>query len=303
MTVRFLFLQALVVMVAASTALGQDPPKKPQRERQEMEVHTVQDALVQAYIHRDLAPMNSILADDYIFIGEDGSVSTKPQIIAMFKSGEQTVTSYDRDSETVRVYGDAAVMTYHYVSKETSKGAPADSDNWFTRVFVRRGGQWQVVSGHETRVHKEPEGAAQRLLGTWRLLEEGTYRKDGTFEPDPEFGPHPIGYLMYDTTGHMCVSLANPNHPRWADAEKPTDAERLRSYDAYFGYCGRYEVREKEGMVVHFPEESSWPHFIGSEQERPYRLEGDRLILSGEQTAANGEKTRYRVEWQRVSGQ
>ena len=302
MTVRFLFLQALVVMVTASTALGQDPPKKPQRERQEMEVHTVQDALVQAYIHRDLAAMNSILADDYIFIGEDGSVSTKPQIIAMFKSGEQTVTSYDRDSETVRVYGDAAVMTYHYVSKETSKGAPADSDNWFTRVFVRRGGQWQVVSGHETRVHKEPEGVAQRLLGTWRLISAGTFRTDGTYEADSELGPKPIGYLMYDTTGHMCVSLANPDHPRWADAEKPTDAERLRSYDAFFAYCGGYEVKAKEGVVIHRPEECSWPHYIGTDQDRHFRFEGDHLILSGEETPPNGEHRRYQVVWQRVTG-
>jgi hypothetical protein len=75
-----------------------------------------------------------------------------------------------------------------------------------------------------------------RLIGTWKLVSAGTFRSDGKFEPYPEYGPNPIGYLMYDPTGHMCVSLSNPNHPNWANPEKPTDAEKLRSYDAFFAY-------------------------------------------------------------------
>jgi lipocalin-like protein len=67
--------------------------------------------------------------------------------------------------------------------------------------------------------HGEP-GAGDRLIGTWRLVSAGTFRSDGKFEPYPEYGPNLIGYLMYDPAGHMCVSLANPNHPRWANPEK-----------------------------------------------------------------------------------
>ena len=63
-------------------------------------------------------------------------------------------------------------------------------------------------------------GAAGPLIGTWRLVSAGNIHEDGRFEPFAEYGPHPIGYLMYDVTGHMCVSLANPNHPRWANAER-----------------------------------------------------------------------------------
>jgi hypothetical protein len=140
----------------------------------------------------------------------------------------------------------------------------------------------------------------ERLIGTWRVVSAGTLRQDGSFEPYPEYGPRAIGYLMYDTTGHMCVSLANPDHPRWADAEKPTDAERLHSYDAYFGYCGTYEVHEKEGYLIHRPEMCSWPHYIGSDQHRTFRLEGDRLILSDIETPPNGERRSYRITWQRV---
>jgi lipocalin-like protein len=145
-------------------------------------------------------------------------------------------------------------------------------------------------------------GTRERLIGTWKVVSAGTLRSDGKFEPFPEYGANPIGYLMYDTTGHMCVSLANPNHPRWANPEKPTDAEKLLSHELFFAYCGSYEVREKENRVIHRPEMGSWPHYIGSDQSRNFRFQGDRLILSAEETPPGGERRRYEITWERVKG-
>ena len=141
---------------------------------------------------------------------------------------------------------------------------------------------------------------ATRLIGTWRLVSAGNVHEDGSFEPFPEYGPDPIGYLMYDPTGHMCVSLANPNHAKWANPDNPTDAEKLESYRLMVAYCGTYEVQEKEHRVVHRPEMASWPHFVGTEQFRPYNLEGNRLILSGFQTRPGYARSAYRITWERV---
>jgi len=148
---------------------------------------------------------------------------------------------------------------------------------------------------------KSAASLESRLLGTWRLVSIGSIRPDGTLEPDPDLGPHAIGYLMYDPTGHMCVSLANPNHARWADPQNPTSAERLQSYVAMFAYCGTYEVQEKESRVIHRPEMASWPHYIGSDQIRNIRMEGNRLILSERETVPNGEPRDYQITWERVT--
>ncbi len=51
----------------------------------------------------------------------------------------------------------------------------------------------------------------------------------------------------------------------------------------------------------HRPELAEWSHYIGSEQVRNFRFEGDRLILSLEETPPNGERRRYQITWQRVS--
>jgi hypothetical protein len=150
---------------------------------------------------------------------------------------------------------------------------------------------------------KSVQPLAARLLGTWRLISIGSIRADGTLEPEPGLGPHAIGYLMYDATEHMCVSLANPNHPRWVNPEKPTEAERLRSFDVMFAYCGTYEVQEKEQRAIHRPEMASWPHYVGTDQFRNIRMEGDRLILSEKETPPSGELHEYQITWERVKKQ
>lgn len=152
----------------------------------------------------------------------------------------------------------------------------------------------------QTAAQSNTTSDASRLIGTWRLVSAGNVHEDGSFEPFPEYGPHAIGYLMYDPTGHMCVSLANPNHPKWANPEKPTDAEKLESYRVMFAYCGTYEVQEKEHRVIHRPEMASWPHYVGTDQFRPYKLEGNRLILSDHETAPGGVPSAYRITWERV---
>ena len=104
--------------------------------------------------------------------------------------------------------------------------------------------------------------------------------------------------LIGTGTSHMCVSLAHPNPPHWADPGK--NAEKLRYYDVFFAYCGGYEVPKREGRVVYRPEMGSWPHYIGTDQNRNFRFEGDRLILSDEETPPNGERRRYQITWERI---
>lgn len=49
--------------------------------------------------------------------------------------------------------------------------------------------------------------------------------------------------------------------------------------DGYVAYFGRYEVREREGAVVHRVQGSVRPSEIGAEYTRSVRVSGDRLIL------------------------
>jgi len=288
----------LLVALGAGSASAQEKPLEPAAQ----EIRKVQDALIKAYIQRDAAAINRILADDYTFVLDNGSVYTKKQILDGFSAGgDRKITSYQRDEESIHVYGDFAVMTYRYVSRESSQGHDESGTFRLTRIFVKRDGRWQVVGGQENRIAAAVAGDSARLLGTWRVLTAGTLGPGGSLEPFPEYGPHPLGYLMYDATGHMCVTLASPDHPLWTDANKPTQAELARAGQAVFAYCGTYQVRENECRIIHRPEFSSSPSYVGTDQSRNYRLEGDTLTLSAEEPDANGQTSRYRIIWQRVS--
>jgi hypothetical protein len=140
----------------------------------------------------------------------------------------------------------------------------------------------------------------ERVIGTWKLVSANNVRANGTLEPMPEYGPNPLGYLIYDGTGRMCVSLANPKPVKWANPEKPTKDEIVQTANDFFAYCGTYEVKDQQGDIIHRPEMSSWPHYIGTDQVRHFKLDGDNLVLSGSETAPNGTSSGYRITWKRV---
>ena len=57
----------------------------------------------------------------------------------------------------VRVYGDAAVVTYSTMDKGTFKGQDISGRYRWTDVFARRGGTWQIVAGQGTRIQPPPK--------------------------------------------------------------------------------------------------------------------------------------------------
>jgi enamine deaminase RidA (YjgF/YER057c/UK114 family)/ketosteroid isomerase-like protein len=123
------------------------------------EVRKAQDDLINAYLHRDVGTLDRLLADEYTFVNDDpGGIADKQQILASFGSGgDRTITSYRRQDDRVRFYGDVAVLTYRYQSTETYKGQNSGGDYRVTRILVKRDGHWQMVNGQETKVSLESD--------------------------------------------------------------------------------------------------------------------------------------------------
>jgi len=102
-----------------------------------------------------VSALQRILADDYVFTNDRREVETKEKVLANFKTGgDRTISSYVIHDPKVRIYGDAAVMTYSYTSKEQYKGREEGGTFRITRVFIRTRDGWQMVAGHETRIVK-----------------------------------------------------------------------------------------------------------------------------------------------------
>ena len=143
-----------------------------------------------------------------------------------------------------------------------------------------------------------PAPTVAQLIGTWRLVSVVDTMKDGTTGFPPELGPHPRGFLMYEPDGHMCASLMNPDRPAWKDPLKATDAEKITAFDTFIAYCGTYKLDIQNSTLTHYPEVAWLPAYVGSTQQRPFKLEGNRLTITVANPTAQAAK-RVLV-WERV---
>ena len=104
------------------------------------------------------------------------------------------------------------------------------------------------------------------IVGTWKVVVFETHNADGTVIID--FGDKPLGYFIYDGTGHVAIQMMeNP-----AKKDPP----------AAFAYFGTYTVDAARGIVIHHVEgavDQRSRQYIGRDERRPFRLEGDHLII------------------------
>jgi len=137
------------------------------------------------------------------------------------------------------------------------------------------------------------------LVGTWQLLSiEDTIA--GEVRPAVGLGPHAAGVLMYQAEGYMCATLVDGHRPAWTDPAKPTDAEKIACFDTFIAYCGTYKVDCEKSVVYHYPTIAWSPAFVGTTQARPFRLEGDKLIITVSENLDYPGMERRVLTWKRA---
>jgi ketosteroid isomerase-like protein len=142
---------SVMVLVFAVAVLAQTPAQT-ETGSVEQELIKLEKQWGDALVKPDLAFLDQICADDWIFTDPDGNVWTKAQSLSLLKSGEDVYTSLVTDDWKVRVYGDAAVVTARNTVKETFKGKDVSGQFRFTDTFIKLAGRWQCVATHTSRI-------------------------------------------------------------------------------------------------------------------------------------------------------
>ena len=116
-----------------------------------------------AYLKHDTAAAERILADDFVGIDGRGLMSDKAKELEEIRGPkpgepappfvvlEETITDMK-----VRPYGDVAVMTGRTVEKIRMNDKESVIQYRRTTVWVKRGGRWQCVSFHGSRILQPP---------------------------------------------------------------------------------------------------------------------------------------------------
>ena len=107
-----------------------------------------------AIVRPDIAFLERVLDKDYVHYRPHGDVETRAQYLEDRKSGSVDFDSLVADEIKVHVYGDTAIVAYRSTAKGKDKDGSIDEQRRWTRVFVRKDGQWQLVHSQGTTIQK-----------------------------------------------------------------------------------------------------------------------------------------------------
>lgn len=108
-----------------------------------------EQAFLNAVLASEITVLNAMLSDDFVYVHENGLISTKAQFMTDFlaKGYEEAVLGSKQPEEPMRQYGNT-VFTIG-LGHLRLKGEPAYPATTVTHVWVDQGGKWVLVHRHE----------------------------------------------------------------------------------------------------------------------------------------------------------
>lgn len=132
-------------------------------------------------------------------------------------------------------------------------------------------------------------------VGIWKLVSWET-EFQGSTERVSSYGKNPRGYLILTREGRMMAVLE-------AEGRKvaETDAERSNLLRTMVAYSGKYVVK---GDTWTTKVDAAWnPAWIGADQVRTFRVEGDKLYITSmwqPNVNLDGKMARGILVWERA---
>ena len=119
--------------------------------------------------------------------------------------------------------------------------------------------------------------SGETLQGKWKIVAAEDLRPDGSVGRLP-WGQHPIGSIVVEG-GSCYVQIMSSDVPNFSaptsSVTEQMKASLLSSYIAYTGPCTFDDAAGKTTMKV----QAAWrPDYVGTEQTRFYRFEGNKMF-------------------------
>jgi ketosteroid isomerase-like protein len=106
------------------------------------------DAEFQAATRRnDAAAIDRLLPRDYILVSASGEVATKADLLREARQKKYVYTHQEDSRQTVRIWGDTAVLTALLWAEGTTEGRHFDVKVWFSDTYACTPRGWRYVFG------------------------------------------------------------------------------------------------------------------------------------------------------------
>jgi ketosteroid isomerase-like protein len=111
-------------------------------------IRKLEEKWTESYKDRKIDILASLLADDFVITVEDGNVYSKAGYITHSADASVHVEVAELSDLKVRMHGNTAVVTGAYHEKGQSGGKRYEYHDRLTDVWMKVGGNWQVISSH-----------------------------------------------------------------------------------------------------------------------------------------------------------
>lgn len=136
---------ALLFALAALSLAATPPPAD--------DVLTALRTYRQALVKKDLATLETIWADDYVFVNGHGQIQTKADRLAEIKSGHSSIGSITHEDEpTVTKHGNATLILSRVTIVGKYSGREVSSPFRSLHVWTNEGGRWKLVFNQLTPI-------------------------------------------------------------------------------------------------------------------------------------------------------
>jgi ketosteroid isomerase-like protein len=120
----------------------------------EREIRHVESALCDAIRTGDADAIGRLEDETYTLTNSHSEVTTRADDVADAKKGVK-YSEFRNHEQTIRLYGDAAIVLGVTSVKGTSAGKPFAQDFRFTDTYVHRADGWKIAASHATKVEKK----------------------------------------------------------------------------------------------------------------------------------------------------
>ncbi len=111
-------------------------------------IRKLEEKWTESYKERRIDILASLLAEDFVITVEDGNVYSKAGYITHSADASVRVDVAELSDLKVRMHGNTAVVTGAYHEKGESGGKRYEYRDRLTDVWMKVGGNWQVISSH-----------------------------------------------------------------------------------------------------------------------------------------------------------
>jgi ketosteroid isomerase-like protein len=150
-----------------------------QTSKADQELRQLHSTFIEAVQKADLATLDKIVANDFVFVRYDGSIQNKQFLLKNFQTGRTSYTADTQDVKT-RLHGQTGVITT--LDTITGQLAGQSFSGQMRQVFLceKHDGRWVIVFRQMTAV--APPGqtnkAEQQIIDLHKAMEEALHKGD-----------------------------------------------------------------------------------------------------------------------------